>query len=127
MGSREDLLTDDERGGHEYLCSRYKGRQDAAGPVVGELRQVTQSPHLGVQRGEVPLESDRIGRARTLGTVRAVSVVFRSRSGQQVGDFVQPNTLCLQLADRRDAFDVRGLVQAEVTATSANGSEQSQT
>jgi hypothetical protein len=127
MGCWKDLLTDDERGGYEGRRSRYKGRQDAAGPVVGDVRQVTQGSHLGVQRGEVPLKSDRIGRARTLGTVRAASVVNRSGTGQQVADFVQPNTLGLQLADRRDAFGVRGLVEAEVTATSTNGSEQSQT
>ena len=52
MGSWKDLLTDDERSGDKYLRSCDEGRQDAAGPVVGEFRQVTQCPHLGVQRGE---------------------------------------------------------------------------
>ena len=123
MGCWKDLLTDDERGGYEGRRPRYKGRQDATRPVVGDVRQVTQGPHLGVQRGEVPLQSDWIRRARTFRSVRAVSVINRSGSGQQVRDFVQPNTLGLQLADRGDAGDVRGLVKAEVTATSTNGSE----
>jgi len=127
VGSWEDLLTHYEGGGHEHLRSRDEARQDAAGLVVGDLRQITQGPHLCVQRGEVPLESDWIGRAATLAAVRAAGVVFRRGGSQQVGDLVQPDTLGLQLADRRDALDVRGLVEAEVATTSANGSEQSQT
>jgi len=50
MGCWKDLLTDDERGGYEGRRPRYKGRQDATRPVVGDVRQVTQGPHLGVQR-----------------------------------------------------------------------------
>ena len=49
MGSWKDLLTDDERGGYEGRRSRDKGREDVAGPVVGDVRQVTQGSHLGVQ------------------------------------------------------------------------------
>ena len=57
MGSWNDLLTDDERGGYEGRRSRYKGGQDAEGPLVGDVRQVTQGSHLGVQRCEVPLRA----------------------------------------------------------------------
>src|SRR5665811_2180494 len=49
VGSWEDLLTENERGSHEHLRSRDEGPQDAAGPVVGDLRQVTHGSHVCVQ------------------------------------------------------------------------------
>ena len=82
--------------------------------MVGDLRQITQGPHLRVQRREVPLENDRIDRAGTLGPVRASGVAFRRGRSQQVGDLVRSEPLGLQSADRCDALDVRWLVEAEV-------------
>jgi hypothetical protein len=55
-----------------------------------------------------------------------LGVVFRGAIRQQKGDLVQPDPLGLQLADGRDALDVRQLVQAEVPATSTGGSQESQ-
>lgn len=57
MGSWEDLLTDDKRGSHAHLRSRDEGPQDAAGPVVGDLRKSRKARTCASNEVRYPLSA----------------------------------------------------------------------